>query len=70
MFSKVEVYLSIGGEFFPSYPFLEMDFLPDSKSNGPHNITLAIGGAGSAFRLKLHFSSLWIMVSEVTFRSG
>lgn len=70
VFSKAHVYFSINGEKYKSTTVIA-NIPADKIHESARNVTILLHGhLGKFVRICLHFSSKWLLLSEITFESS
>ena len=70
VFRKVELYFSVGGEYYQPEP-LVFTFMRDELMEFARLVIIAVPHRlGRFVKLRLYFDARWMMISEVKFESG
>lgn len=69
VFSKAEVFFSVGGKFYKGEP-ITFDYIEDRIFETPRNVSIKLHHrVGRFVKVQLHFAARWILLSEVSFDS-
>ena len=70
IFDEMDVHFSIGGKIYSGEPIVYRP-LEDRIFENSRNISVKLHHrVGKFVKLRLHFSARWILISEISFRSG
>ena len=70
VFSRVDVYASVGGAYYVAAPVV-YEYLKDSAVEFARLVVIPLPNlVGRYIKLVLHFDTRWLMISEIRFESG